>query len=46
MRIDQLKNPKKISKRGYFLIAEYADRIDFNDKGNQITVLLTLIGAN
>ena len=35
-------NPKIKGRRGYILIAEYADRIDFNKQGNRITVHLTL----
>ena len=39
-------NPKLIRRRGYLLINAYADQIDFNDKGNCITVFMTLKGLD
>ncbi len=34
------------SRRGYILIAQFTDQIDFNEKGNCVTVLLTLVGID
>jgi len=36
------EDPRRIRDRGYTLINAFSDQIEFNDKGNQVTVHLSL----
>lgn len=36
------ENPLQIRKRGYPLINEFSEKISFNDKGNEVTVLVRI----
>ena len=35
------EDPRKVSRRGYFLIRSLSRRIEFNEKGNRITAYVT-----
>lgn len=42
LKTDLPDNPQDISRRGYLLIKALSDEVQFNDRGNRVTVLIPL----